>query len=74
MHEAQIIQINELDKAMGIFETINPELFKDCKLVRALLDSGGGAQILWLRLRSGLLAHVCDSLYEICDKIMTHIH
>ena len=59
---------------MGIFETMNPELFKDCKLVRALLDSGGVAQILWLRLRSGLLARVCDSLYEICDKIMTHIH
>lgn len=42
VHEAQMTQIYELDKAMGIFETVNPELFKGYKSARALLDSGGG--------------------------------
>ena len=42
VHEDQMTQIYELDKAMGIFETVNPELFKGYKAARALLDSGGG--------------------------------
>jgi len=42
VHEAQMTQIYELDKAMGIFEAVNPELFKGYKAARALLDSGGG--------------------------------
>ncbi|MBF9220629.1 hypothetical protein [Hymenobacter ruricola] len=42
VHEAQMTQIYELDKAMGIFETVNPELFKRYKAARALLNSGGG--------------------------------
>ena len=42
VHEAQMTQIYELDKAMGIFETVNPELFKGYKVARALLDSAGG--------------------------------
>ena len=35
-------QIYELDKAMSVFEAVNPELFKGYKTARALLDSGGG--------------------------------
>lgn len=34
--------IYELDKAMGVFEAVNPELFKGYKAARALLDSAGG--------------------------------
>ena len=40
VHEAQMTQIYELDKAMGVFETVNPELFKSYKQARALLDTG----------------------------------
>ena len=58
VHEAQITQINELDKAMGIFETMNPELFKDCKLVRALLDSGGGGRRRGKRRSADFVAEV----------------
>ncbi|MDB5271540.1 MAG: hypothetical protein JWP58_4580 [Hymenobacter sp.] len=42
VHEAQMTQIYELDKAMSVFEAVNPELFKGYKSARALLDSGGG--------------------------------
>jgi hypothetical protein len=42
VHEAQMTQIYELDKAMGIFETVRPELFKGYKSARALVDSAGG--------------------------------
>ncbi|MBU6121986.1 hypothetical protein [Hymenobacter siberiensis] len=42
VHEAQMTQIYEMDKAMSIFETVNPDLFKGCKSARALLDSGAG--------------------------------
>ena len=42
VHEAQMTQIYELDKAMSIFETINPELFNGYKSARALVDSAGG--------------------------------
>ncbi|MDO7876462.1 hypothetical protein Q5H93_17085 [Hymenobacter sp. ASUV-10] len=41
VHEAQMTQIYELDKAMGVFETVNPELYKGYKQARALLDTGG---------------------------------
>ena len=42
VHEAQMTQIYELDKAMSVFEAVNPELYKGYKAARALLDSGGG--------------------------------
>ena len=42
VHEAQMTQIYELDKAMSVFEAVNPELFKGYKTARALLDSAGG--------------------------------
>ena len=42
VHEAQMAQIYELDKAMSVFEAVNPELFNGYKTARALLDSGGG--------------------------------
>ena len=42
VHEAQMTQIYELDKAMSVFEAVNPELFKGYKAARALLDSAGG--------------------------------
>lgn len=42
VHEAQMAQIYELDKAMSVFEAVNPELFKGYKTARALLDSAGG--------------------------------
>lgn len=42
VHEAQMTQIYELDKAMSVFEAVNPELFKGYKSARALLDSAGG--------------------------------
>ena len=42
VHEAQMAQIYELDKAMSIFETVNPELFRGYKSARALLTTGGG--------------------------------
>ena len=35
-------RIYNLDKAMGVFEAVNPELFKGYKAARALLDSAGG--------------------------------
>ena len=35
-------QIYELNKAMSIFETVNPELFRGYKSARALLTTGGG--------------------------------
>ncbi len=41
VHEAQMTQIYELDKAMSIFETVNPELFKGYKSARALVNSAG---------------------------------
>jgi hypothetical protein len=41
VHEAQMTQIYELDKAMGVFETVNPDLYKGYKQARALLDTGG---------------------------------
>jgi hypothetical protein len=41
VHEAQMTQIYELDKAMGVFETVNPDLFKGYKQARALRDTGG---------------------------------
>jgi hypothetical protein len=40
VHDAQMTQIYELDKAMGIFESVNPELYKGYKNARALLDTG----------------------------------
>jgi hypothetical protein len=40
VHEAPMAQIYELDKAMGVFEAVNPELFKGYKAAWALLDSG----------------------------------
>lgn len=40
VHEAQMTQIYELDKAMGVFETVNPDLYKGYKQARALLDTG----------------------------------
>ena len=42
VHEAEMTQIYELDKAMSIFETVDPELFRGYKAARALLDSAGG--------------------------------
>ena len=42
VHEAEMTQIYELDKAMSVFETVDPELFKGYKAARALLDSAGG--------------------------------
>jgi hypothetical protein len=42
VHEAQMAQIYELDKAMSVFEAVNPELYKGYKNARALLDSAGG--------------------------------
>ena len=42
VHEAQMDQIYELDKAMSVFEAVNPELHKGYKAARALVDSGGG--------------------------------
>lgn len=42
VHEAEMAQIYELDKAMSVFEAMNPELYKGYKAARALLDSGGG--------------------------------
>lgn len=42
VHEAQMTQIYELDKAMSVFEAVNPDLFKGYKAARALLDSAGG--------------------------------
>jgi len=42
VHEAQMTQIYELDKAMSVFEAVNPDLFKGYKSARALLDSAGG--------------------------------
>ena len=41
VHEAEMTQIYELDKAMSVFETVDPELFKGYKTARALLDSAG---------------------------------
>ncbi|MCI1187459.1 hypothetical protein MON38_08500 [Hymenobacter sp. DH14] len=35
-------QIYELDKAMGMLEAVNQELFKGYKAARALLDACGG--------------------------------
>jgi hypothetical protein len=35
-------QMYELDKAMSVFEAVNPELYKGYEMARALLDSGGG--------------------------------
>jgi hypothetical protein len=40
VHEAQMAQIYQLDKAMGIFESVNPELYQGYKAARALLDTG----------------------------------
>ncbi len=40
VHEAQMTQIYELDKAMSVFETVNLELFRGYKGARALLDTG----------------------------------
>ena len=42
VHEAEMTQIYELDKAMSVFETVDPDLFKGYKAARALLDSAGG--------------------------------
>ena len=42
VHEAQMTQIYELDKAMSVFEAVNSDLFKGYKAARALLDSAGG--------------------------------
>ena len=42
VHEAEMAQIYELDKAMSVFEAVSPELYKGYKAARALLDSGGG--------------------------------
>jgi len=42
VHAAEMTQIYELDKAMSVFETVDPELFKGYKAARALLDSSGG--------------------------------
>ena len=42
VHAAQMTQIYELDKAMSVFEAVNPELFNGYKSARALLDSAGG--------------------------------
>ncbi|GAA4042077.1 hypothetical protein GCM10022409_30110 [Hymenobacter glaciei] len=42
VHEAQMTQIYALDKAMSVFEAVNPELFKGYKSARALIDSAGG--------------------------------
>jgi hypothetical protein len=42
VHEAQMPRIYVLDQAMGIFQTVSPELFKGYQSARALLDSAGG--------------------------------
>ncbi|WP_046242463.1 hypothetical protein [Hymenobacter terrenus] len=42
VHEAQMMQIYELDKAMSIFEAVNPELYKGYKVARSLLVTGSG--------------------------------
>ncbi|MDQ2794279.1 MAG: hypothetical protein M3Y12_09780 [Bacteroidota bacterium] len=42
VHAAQMDQIYELDKAMSVFEAVNPALFKGYKSARALIDSAGG--------------------------------
>lgn len=42
VHEAEMGQIYELDKAMSVFEAVNPELYKGYKSARALLNSAGG--------------------------------
>jgi ribosomal protein L22 len=42
VHEAQMAQIYELDKAMSVFEAVNPELHQGYKSARALLDAAGG--------------------------------
>jgi ribosomal protein L22 len=42
VHEAQMAQIYELDKAMSVFEAVNPELYRGYKAARALVDSAGG--------------------------------
>jgi hypothetical protein len=34
--------IEDLDKAMSVFEAVSLEVFKDYKNARALLDSAGG--------------------------------
>ena len=44
VHEAQMQQIYELDLAMSVFETLNPELYKEYKNARAILDSGRAAK------------------------------
>ena len=41
VHEAEMTQIYELDKAMSVFEAVDPDLFKGYKAARALLDSAG---------------------------------
>ena len=40
--EVHEVQTYELNKAMSVFEAVNPELFKGYKTARALLDSAGG--------------------------------
>ena len=42
VHEAQMTQIYELDKAMSVFEAVSPALFQGYKSARALLNAGGG--------------------------------
>lgn len=43
VHAAQMQQIGELDLAMGVFEVLNPELYRGYKTARALLSTGGKA-------------------------------
>lgn len=40
VHEAQMQQIRELDLAMAVFETLNPDLYRSYKQARAILDTG----------------------------------
>ncbi|MBC7448306.1 MAG: hypothetical protein H7330_09630 [Hymenobacteraceae bacterium] len=40
VHAAQMQQIYELDLAMAVFETLNPDLYKEYKQARAILDTG----------------------------------
>lgn len=40
VHEAQMQQIYELDLAMSVFETLNPDLHRQYRTARAILDTG----------------------------------
>ena len=45
VHAAQMQQIYELDLAMAVFETLNPDLYKEYKQARAILDTGAKGKV-----------------------------